>query len=80
MIDLAEKLLERLILSRMERVLEEEEKEGISAAEISFDNGLLTHHPLKKIEERAICTANSAHMSGDLGNTSEEVRVSSVGD
>ena len=51
MIDSTSKLFERLILNRMEKVCEEEDDEGISAAQFGFRKGLSTHHALKKIEE-----------------------------
>ena len=51
MIDLAGKLFERLILNRMEKVWEEEDEKGISAAQFSFHKGLSIDHALKKVEE-----------------------------
>ena len=50
MIDSTGKLFERLILNRME-VCEEEDNEGISAAQFGFQ-GSVNHHTLKKVEER----------------------------
>ena len=52
MIDSTGKLFERLILNRMEMVCEEEDNEGISAAQFGFRKGLSTYHALKKVEER----------------------------
>ena len=46
------KLFERLILNRMEKVCEEEDNEGISAAQFGFRNGLSINRALKKVEER----------------------------
>ena len=51
-IDSSGKLFERLLLNRMEKVCEEEDNEGISAAQFGFRKGLSTHHALKKVEER----------------------------
>ena len=52
MIDSTRKLFERLILNRMEKMCEEEDNEGFSAAQFGFRKGLSTHHALKKVEER----------------------------
>ena len=52
MIESTGKLFERVILNRMENVCEEEDTEGISAAQFGFHKGLSTHHALKKVEER----------------------------
>ena len=52
MIDSTGKLFKRLILNRIENVCQEEDNEGISAAQFGFRKGLSTHHALKKVEER----------------------------
>ena len=52
MIDSTDKLFERLILNRMEKVCEEEDNEEISAARFGFRKGLSTHYALKKVEEK----------------------------
>ena len=64
MIDSICKLFERLILNRMENVCEEEDSEGISAAQFDFRMGLLTHHPLKKVEERVSEVLHELRSSG----------------
>ena len=51
-IDSMDKLFEGFILNRMEKVCEEEGNEGIFTAQFGFRKGLLTHHALKKVEER----------------------------
>ena len=52
MIDSTGKLFERLTLNRMVKVCEEEDSEGISAAQFGFRKALSTHHAFKKVEER----------------------------
>ena len=51
-IDSTGKLFERLILNRMEKVCEEEDNEGISAAQFGFRKGLPTHHALTNYRAR----------------------------
>ena len=52
MIDSTGKLFKRFILNRIEKVSEEEDNEGISAAQFGFRKALSTDHALKKVEER----------------------------
>ena len=53
MIDSAGKLFERLILNRMEKVIEKAENEGISPNQFRFrSKGMFTHHALQKVGER----------------------------
>ena len=52
MIDSAGKLFERLILNRMEKVIEKAGSEGISPNQFGFRKGMSTHHALQKVEER----------------------------